>query len=179
MMPKEYGVMLTSLLLALAMTPDAALAQCAAGNLNPAVPASAPLTEFDEQGDGSLLHRRTRLIWQRCALGQTWDGAACTGAPSLMDWTTALLAAASTGQGGDPIWRLPNRNELASIVEQRCFSPALDADAFPAAPAVAYWTSTPVSDGGEQVWIVEFGDGATFAAPTDALQAVRLVRDLP
>ncbi|MEN1728160.1 MAG: DUF1566 domain-containing protein [Pseudomonadota bacterium] len=152
------------------------MAQCADGNLNPAIESSAALSEFNDNGDGTLAHRRTRLVWQRCALGQIWDGAGCAGLPSQLDWTAALLAAESHSQAGRDDWRLPNRNELASIIEGRCFSPALDSDAFPNATLTAYWSSTPVSGGGEQVWVVELLDGGVIPLATDTLQSVRLVR---
>ena len=151
-------------------------AQCAAGNINTAVPASAPLSEFAEQEDGTLRHQRTGLIWQRCALGQNWDGNACTGIETQLNWSSALSAADSHIQAEQDDWRVPNRNELASIIEQRCFSPALDNDAFPLAPVTIYWSSTPVSGGGEQVWSVDVMDGIVVPATTETLQAVRLVR---
>jgi hypothetical protein len=167
---------MTAILIVLCLDAAPAFAQCANGNQNPAVLPSAPSSEFNDNGDGTLAHRRTGLVWQRCALGQTWDGATCIGTPTQFDWTGALNAAASDAQGGQSNWRLPNRNELVSIIEQRCFSPALDADAFPAAPIAAFWSSTPVSGAGEMVWAVELDDGAILPLATDTLQAVRLVR---
>ena len=38
-------------------------------------------------------------------------------------------------------WRVPNRNELASIVESRCHSPAINGEVFPATPLEWFWTS--------------------------------------
>jgi hypothetical protein len=152
------------------------MAQCAGGNLNSSVEASAPLSEFADSDDGTLRHRRTGLIWQRCALGQTWDGSDCLGSPTTMDWSSALIAATNHVQAGEDDWRLPNRNELASILENRCFNPALDAEAFPSASAIGFWSSTPVSGGDEIVWVVDLVEGAVLARSTEMLQGVRLVR---
>jgi hypothetical protein len=152
------------------------MAQCNGGNLNSSVPASAPLSEFAEADDGTLRHRRTGLIWQRCPLGQSWDGSDCLGTFAAMNWTTALDTAVDHVQAEKDDWRLPNRNELASIIENRCFGPALDAEAFPSAPVEGFWTSTPVSGGDELVWVVDLNEGAVVARSTDRLLAVRLVR---
>lgn len=83
-----------------------------------------------------------------------------------------------------------NRNELASILGLRCYSPALDAGAFPAAPVATFWTSTPASGGGDgngnsgsgsgsqsnRARVVELSDGAETRQDIETLQAVRLVR---
>jgi len=167
---------LMSLIFLVMLYPSLLQAQCAGGNSNAAVPASAPLSDFAEQEDGTLRHQRTGLIWQRCALGQSWDGSGCTGIEMQLNWNSALNAADSHIQADQADWRLPNRNELASIIEQHCFGPALDSDAFPSAPVTAYWSSTPVSGAGEQVWSIDFVDGIVLPASTETLQAVRLVR---
>jgi len=167
---------LRSILLCACLVPGLLQAQCADGNLNASVLPSAPLSEFAETDDGTLRHRRTGLVWQRCALGQTWDGSDCLGSPSTMDWTAALTAAADHDQAEQDDWRLPNRNELASILENRCFTPALDEEAFPSAPVLGFWSSTPVSGGDEVVWVVDLAEGAVVARSTDMLQGVRLVR---
>jgi hypothetical protein len=118
-------------------------------------------------------------VWQRCALGQSWDGTTCTGTPDLLSWSAALAAAEAHSQAGFDDWRLPNRNELASIIEDRCFSPAVNAAAFPAAPNDAYWTGSPVTDAIEQAWRIDFADGQIEPASTGTLLVVRLVRGGP
>ena len=67
-------------------------------------------------------------------------------------------------------WRLPNVKELESMVERRCAVPAVEAGAFPSAPAVAFWSST-------SGWAVNFSDGSVVAGQgaTTAL-AVRYVQ---
>lgn len=169
----------TGLLLAAILMPATTAAQCAGGNENAFVPASTPSEDFVAQDDGTVLHRPSRRVWQRCALGQSWDGATCTGTPDLLSWSAALAAAESHLQAGEDDWRVPNRNELASIIEDRCFGPSINAAAFPAAPVDVYWTSSPVADGIEQAWRVDFADGLIEPASTGAPNAVRLVRGGP
>lgn len=167
------------LLLTAALSVGPVHAQCAGGNENTFVPASTPASDFEAQADGTLLHRPTRRVWQRCALGQTWDGATCTGAPTRLNWSAALAAAEDHAQAGFDDWRLPNRNELASIIEDRCFVPALNAAAFPDAPNDVYWTGSPVTATVEEAWRVDFADGLIEPASTGTLHAVRLVRGGP
>jgi hypothetical protein len=153
-----------------------ARAACAQSNQNPSVAATAPAIQFDERGDGTLMHMPSELVWQRCVLGQSWSGLACVGTPQLLGWDQALQAAEAHVQDGRSDWRMPNRNELASIVESRCFLPALDAIVFPDAPAGAHWTASPLFDALAQAWITDFDDGQIEAAATGSLLPVRLVR---
>ncbi|NKI36555.1 DUF1566 domain-containing protein [Wenzhouxiangella sp. XN79A] len=170
----QFGLLLA----AAALTPTA-LAQCAGGNENGFVPASTPSEDFREQADGTVLHTPSRRVWQRCALGQSWDGTTCTGTATRLSWSAALAAAEAHEQAGFDDWRVPNRNELAAILEDRCFGPALNAVAFPVAPVDGYWTSSPVTDGLEQAWRIDFVDGLIEPASTGTQQVVRLVRGGP
>lgn len=154
-------------------------AQCATGNENSWVVATTPASAFEARADGTLLHSPTRRLWQRCALGQSWDGTSCSGAPDLLSWSAALAAADVHQQAGFDDWRLPNRNELASIIEVRCFAPAINAVAFPATPVNSYWTGSPVIDAIDQAWFVDFLDGRVDPAATSTQYAVRLVRGGP
>lgn len=151
-------------------------AQCGPGGENAAVPASTPAGAFAEAGDGTVVHLPTGLVWQRCALGQDWTGAACIGTPDALRWDAALTAADLHVQDGAEDWRVPNRNELASIVEDRCHGPALNGTVFPDAADGAYWTGSPVTGQADQAWTVDFAGGAVLPATTAGLRAVRLVR---
>ena len=151
-------------------------AQCRQGNENPWITPTAPANQFDARDDGTVIHKPSRLVWQRCVLGQSWTGSGCDGTPSSMTWSQALEAAENHVQDGREDWRLPNRNELVSIIESRCYLPAIDEGVFPDAPVGGYWTSSPVSGALDDAWIVEFDDGLTEPASTGALFKVRLVR---
>lgn len=172
---KADSMMLCAALLAFGLH-GTARADCAQGNENLRVVATAPAIQFTARDDGTLRHEPSRLVWQRCVLGQSWIGLACIGTPQLLGWNQALQAADAHVQDDRSDWRIPNRNELASIVESRCFLPALDASVFPDAPAGAHWTASPVFDAIDQAWITDFDDGHMEAAATDSLLPVRLVR---
>jgi len=169
-------VVLGSVFLMLTMAPQLTLAQCTDGIENPAIESATPSEDFRVRTDGTVLHRPTQLIWQRCAIGQSWTGTLCTGSAQLQDWTTALQTAREHEQADADDWRLPNRNELASIVETRCHAPAINGDAFPMATSNSYWTSSPTSELSDQAWTVLFADGEIQPTTVTELNAVRLVR---
>ncbi len=159
---------------------------CLAGNENPDVVSSTPTAQFDLASalaidEGIVLHRATRLEWMRCALGQQWNGVSCVGEAGLFNWTQALQAAAASEHGGFGDWRLPSRSELASIVEVRCFSPAINVAAFPETPPLAFFSASPhgeLVDPGTagSVWMVAFDDGDVIPDQASQTYHVRLVR---
>lgn len=153
-----------------------ALGQCAGGIDNPDIPAATPTESFLDRPDGTVLHRPTQLIWQRCALGQGWTGTTCSGSVLMLDWAAALQAADGHVQADQSDWRLPNRNELASIVETRCHSPAINGEVFPASPLEWFWTSSPVGGQADQAWVIPLTDGEVQPAAMSGEYAVRLVR---
>ncbi len=159
---------------------------CLPGNENPNVASSTPTARFELTSalateDGIVRHRSTRLEWMRCALGQQWNGASCVGGASLFTWAQALQAAASSNHGGFADWRLPSRSELASIVEVRCFSPAINVAAFPQTPSLGFVSASPHGElvdpaTAGTVWMVAFDDGDVIADQTSQSYHVRLVR---
>ncbi|MBN8090624.1 DUF1566 domain-containing protein [Vibrio vulnificus] len=150
---------------------------CANGNENTAITATTPSADFSDNGDGTVIHHTTGLIWQRCSLGQSWDGTDCTGAATTFTWQQALAAGAQHTLAGFSDWRLPNKNELASIVEYRCFYPAINSQMFPNMPSSGwYWSSSPNADNSNYAWYVHFNNGYVFHGNKDNYSHVRLVR---
>ncbi len=135
----------------------AANAKAGCAGENAAITATTPNTDFSDNGDGTVTHHTTGLIWQRCSLGQSWDGADCNGSANGFSWTDALAAAVQNTFAGFSDWRLPNKNELVSIVEYGCWNPAINRQVFPNTPPSLYWSSSP-----ETVyiaWYVGFSTG--------------------
>jgi hypothetical protein len=130
----------------------------------------------------------------RCSLGQTWDGSTCTGtATGFVHWALALQEVEKINSGtsnadndnapgfaGKSDWRLPNRNELYSIVESRCWEPAVNEAVFPNTPAASssYWTSTARRFSSD-IFAVRFTSGDYVGAPVTSSFRVRLVRGGP
>ena len=61
--------------------------------------------------------------------------------------------------GGYSDWRLPNRNELQSIVDYSRYNPAIDTTYFPGTVASYYWSSTTYAYSTSIAWNVYFGYG--------------------
>jgi hypothetical protein len=71
----------------------------------------------------------------RCSHGQAWTESGCSGGVKLLDWDSAMnlrLPGAA--------WRLPQKDELESIVATNCTRPAIKETAFPGTPSIQYWT---------------------------------------
>ncbi len=149
------------------------LAGVSCSNLNGAVIPSTPDSDFTLREGGAVVrHEPTGLEWQRCPLGLSWDGGDCLGALATHDWPGALAAAAAAGAG----WRLPKKNELASIVEAACWSPAINAAVFPGTPVSAFWSSSPDAGSSRMAWVISFDLGRIDAEDKHSLHGVRLVR---
>jgi hypothetical protein len=152
-------------------------AHSAAATCRNDITASTPDQDFTLHNDGTVTHNSTGLMWMRCSLGQTWDGSTCTGAASTFTWHNALVAAQSHSFAGHSDWRLPNKNELASLVEQRCVSPAINSTIFPGtAWGSAFWSSSPYADYSNGAWYVAFDGGYVYNDFKSYLHQVRLVR---
>lgn len=138
---------------------------------------------FTDNGNGSFTDELTGLTWlgvRQCITEQAWSdaigftnqlGAASDVCPTLNDGSSA----------GE--WRLPNINELRSIVDYSQQSPAFAAgipfsgtwDGFPWS---WYWSSTSfVADAGQFAWIVDSSFGQVNVRDKNNLSRTFAVRD--
>lgn len=168
-----------SALLVLGSTAHAAT-QCNGGNENQAVQPTTPTNNFVVNDNGTALHNSTGLMWMRCSIGKTWNSSEsrCEGSATTFNWDNASALAESSTFAGFNDWRLPEKDELASIVELRCWSPVINIEVFPDTPSAWYWSSTPYPFSRTAAWSVYFGLGSIGGASGDGyLPRVRLVRD--
>jgi hypothetical protein len=141
-----------------------------------------PATRFMVNGDGSLNDNHTGLMWRVCDDGLT--GATCAGGSAqAYSWQGALQRAAAVdanpaglGLGHDD-WRLPNRDELASLLDYSRRNPAFDSVRFPGVAADSHWTSTPDAGNAARAWYVDLRDGYVALALQSDAKALLLVRD--
>lgn len=152
-----------------------AIANGSCNNENTAIPFSTSSSDFTLHNNGTVTHNATSLMWMRCSIGQTWQGERCTGVASEFTWQQALTQN-GTNYAGYSDWRLPNKNELASIVELRCYNPSINDAIFPDTPRSIFWSSTPYADGSDGSWSVAFGRGSVFRGSKNYGYHVRLVR---
>ncbi len=124
---------------------------------------------------GVVTDRVTGLVWQRCSVGQ--NGSDCSGGSAIsVNWQDALQAAQASTVAGYDDWRLPNVKELASIVEYKCYEPAINTNVFPGTGNVAYWSSSPYEHDLGNAWRVFFNIGSVYSQRKTESNSVRLVR---
>jgi hypothetical protein len=113
-----------------------------------------------------------KLIWQRCAIGQKWDGKTCAGKAAKV-----TLADAKTKAGAmTPAWRVPTKDELKGLVDTSAKKPAIDKSAFPGTPASLFWAIKPEATDTLGAWVVDFRSGKVFGNTYKAKYLVRFVR---
>jgi hypothetical protein len=170
--------MLAGLALAIGLQSAPTWAACTAANPNANVVEATPTADFTDNGNGTVTHAKTGLMWKQCAEGL--NGAGCaTGAATAMTWSAALAAAASANTAnfaGHADWRLPNIRELQSIVETCGHSPAINLTLFPATPASNFWSASTYVPVPANAWLVYFGDGDDDAHSKAYGYYARLVR---
>ena len=115
---------------------------------------------------------QTKLVWQRCAVGQNWDGKVCAGKPTKI----SLAKAKEMGAAMTPAWHLPTKEEMVSVVDKSQKKVKIDATAFPGAPGVIFWATQAGSTDNLNAWLVNFKSGRVVANTHKATYAVRLVR---
>jgi len=102
-----------------------------------------PGNNFIDNGDGTVTDDSTGLMWQQ-------DGSA------IKTWQEALLYCEKLNLGGHNDWRLPNRNELQTIVQYILNSPPINKIFFPKTQPSAYWTSTTHVGYPDKAWSIDF-----------------------
>jgi hypothetical protein len=143
-------------------------------------------TRFADNHNGSITDQLTGLVWLKnagCLAPSHWAEAVAA-ANQLASGACGLSDGSAAGQ-----WRLPNANELESLVDVSQANPAVAAG-HPfngIQTAVAYWTSTSYSAAPSQAmairmtdgrWIngVDLADGSFNNAKTASLNGVWAVR---
>ncbi|MCP5501728.1 MAG: DUF1566 domain-containing protein [Leptospiraceae bacterium] len=119
----------------------------------------------------------TGLIWQKCGLGRNNDSSCSddTGVADITSWQSAIDYCNNLNLGSITNWRLPNRNELQSIVDYTTDSPAIDTTAFPATASTYYWSSTTKSSFTGTAWYVDFDEGKIYQGFKTSSYDVRCV----
>lgn len=73
-------------------------------------------------------------------------------------------------------WRLPNINELESIVDDSTHSPAIN-NTFLMKKNEPFWSSTTYKGDTSMAWYIDFDSGKIYFSPKSSEYRVRCVRD--
>jgi len=132
--------------------------------------------------NGTVTDDQTKMTWIRCALGQTWNGKACSGTAKTYSWDEAnetVNKINQTGYGGHHDWRLPLVPNLASIVERRCLNPRINEEVFPATALGPFWTSMEKMGATSFAYTIDFGEGNAGPLLKENKAHIRIVRGKP
>lgn len=138
-----------------------------------AVAPTTPDSRFQDNRNGTITDLATGLLWKQCVEGL--NGTNCTtGRAQTLTWQQALERAEEADVTGSD-WRLPNKKELASLVERSCYSPSINARHFPNTPSGWFWSSTPHIGLPNDAWYISFSSGSGYSGHKDFNSYVRLV----
>lgn len=149
---------------------------------DPKVPHEVLSARFTVAVEGTVTDLATGLTWMRCPVGREWDGTGCGEGKAwyvMHAWDDAMRTPVSTQlqRFGLDDWRVPTREELATLVEPACSNPATNLELFPDTPSVPFWTATATGGGDAYAVRIDFKNGLQQAELklTSSFQ-VRLVR---
>ncbi len=122
-----------------------------------------PVPHFTDNGDGTITDNATGLIWQKCSMGQVWNGETngCDGTAASYSWEQALAESEQLSLAGSDDWRLPNRKELQSLVD---YTTTFPATAFPGPTEPSgYWSSSSNVWHSFRAWYLNFAYGNVYS----------------
>jgi len=121
---------------------------------------------FNDNGDGTVTDNQTGLIWMKdayCFVGRDWSEA-LSDCNALADGQCGLTDGSSAED-----WRLPNINELASLIHKVYYHPVVpntsgtgkwtEGDPFNNVQSSTYWSSTTYDHSSDLAWYVGMSFG--------------------
>jgi hypothetical protein len=127
--------------------------------------------------DGDLERIAQHVFWQRCSVGQGWNGTTCIFAPSVFTAERAVAYAKQLAAETGLPWRVPNVKELSALALRSRVDPAIDTRVFTGTSSSGYLTSTVNAAAPGQGWVVDFGVGAAYTLLEKERGVLRLIRD--
>ena len=127
----------------------------------PVFVASAALVD---NGDGTVTDNQTGLMWQKAT------------APGYYTWQEAMAYAEGLSLSGYSDWRLPDRDELESLVDSSRYGPSIDPVLEADTVSSHYWSSTPDTWMADYAWRVNFSFGDAGIGSKLTSCSVRAVR---
>jgi hypothetical protein len=121
-------------------------------------------SRYTNPASGVVLDGLTGLQWEQAASSPT------------MNWSAAGTYCAGRNTGSLSNWRLPNVDELQTLVDYTTSSPSINSAAFPSTPSNYFWTSTIYQPSPTNAWIIDFRNGVVVSLDVSNDCFVRCVR---
>ena len=125
--------------------------------------------DFVRNSDRTVTDTKTRLMWQ-----DNTDAKTVT-----KKWQEAIDYCENLSLAGYSDWRLPNYNELESIIDYGKYNPAID-PSFQNVVSDTYWSSVTNASATGDAWVVFFyngDDGGVYKSSTYYVRCVRSADD--
>lgn len=126
---------------------------------------SLSMATFTKTGD-IVSDDITGLEWQDDTVG------------SAMNWRDAIIACEALTLGSFSNWRLANKNELLTLVDDTKNNASISS-VFENTQGSSYWTSTTTSEIKGNAWSINFESGSMDGNSKYASAYVRCVREVP
>lgn len=136
-----------------------------------AVRGGQSVKRFVDNGNGTVTDIDSGLMWEV----KTDDGGQ-RDKDNQFTWQEALSYGEGLSLAGHNDWRLPDRNELQSIVAYSRYGPSIDPVFSYTIPAFAYWSSTTDAGKTDCAWGINFFLGTALSYNKDYRYYVRAVR---
>ena len=109
---------------------------------------------LEDNGDGTVTDTSTGLMWEI----KTDDGGP-QDKDNTYNWRQALGYCENLDLAGRTDWRLPDREELRSIIDYWKYNPSIDETYFPNVLSSVYWSSSTCVNNTGSAWYVHFSNG--------------------
>ena len=120
---------------------------------------------FSNNGNGTVTDHLTKLIWQQEEPAERGT------------WEFYLSYCENLSLAGQSDWRMPNINELHSVVDYSKSSQTIYSNYFPTTTShLGYWSGTTNLGAYSQAWYVSFGSGGVSYTSKSYTRYVRCVR---
>jgi rhodanese-related sulfurtransferase len=129
---------------------------------------SLTASSFSRNANGVVIDSRTNLEWQD---DYSDNGNNIT----ETTWQSAIDYCENLNLDGKSDWRLPNLNEITSLVDDSRFNPAIDSS-LQNTNSNYYWSSSTNANVNGHAWLVNFHYGYHYDNSKDANNYVRCVR---
>jgi len=119
--------------------------------------------DFSRDTNGIVIDNTTGLEWQDDAIG------------AKVTWQNSIDICDELILGGHEDWRLPNLNELTSLVDDTQYNPSIDS-VLKNTASNYYWSSSTPANNSYTAWIVNFKSGYQRYYNKNSNYFVRCVR---